>query len=158
MNTNDRLQLNQMIASNNVLDQTNLIRELKHSVVLRQNVNDLILIKAQYEDDPDTFAIESMTQCNFLFTYYTDIYNKIKKDEIDIEILFKLIAVLEKIEDNSMDQHEASFEVGTILKEIYIDSALKKAKKLNALTELSEPEYKGPQVQMSWAEFKNARK
>lgn len=158
MNANDRLQLNQMIKANNVLDQTELIRQLKHSVILRQNINDLILLKSTYADDPDTFEIEAMTQCNFLFTYYTDIYNKIKKDEIDISILFKLIEVLEKIENNTMDQHEASFEVGTILKEIYIDSALKKAKKLNALTEISEPEYKGPQVHMSWTEFKNARK
>lgn len=154
MNTSDRLQLNQMISSNNVVDQTNLIRDLKHSVILRQNVNDLIMLKSKYADDPDTFAIESMTQCNFLFTYYTDIYNKIKKDEIDIQILFSLIEVLEKIERNELDQHEGSFEVGTILKKIYIDGALKKAKKLNALTELSEPEYKGPQINMSWKEYK----
>ena len=35
------------------------------------------------------------------------------------------LSVLEKIEDGSIDQHEGSYLVGTILKKMYIDSALK---------------------------------
>jgi hypothetical protein len=40
--------------------------------------------------------------------------------------------ILKKIEDGQLDQHEGSFMVGTILKDIYVDSALKKAEKLDA--------------------------
>ena len=36
-----RLQLNKMIQVNNVADQTQLIRNLKHSQFLRQNINDI---------------------------------------------------------------------------------------------------------------------
>ena len=82
-------------------------------------------------------------------------YNKIRKDEIDLKILFKFIDVLKKIEDGHINEHEGSFEVGTLLKQIYIDSALRKAEKLNTETGTLEPEYKGPQVEISWKEFKN---
>jgi hypothetical protein len=95
-----------------------------------------------------------MVECNFLFTYYTDIYNKIRKDEIDLNILFKAFDVLKDIEDGKIDQHEGAFKFGTLLKEIYVDSALKKAEKLDALAENTAPEYKGPQVKMTWAQFK----
>jgi hypothetical protein len=154
MDDNQRLHLQKMIAVNNVEDQTGLIRELKHSHILRENVNNLIMLKAKHLDDHDALNLEAMTECNFLFTYYTDLYNKIRKDEIDLKILFQFIDVLRKIEDGQMDQHEGSFEVGLLLKKIYVDSALRKAEKLNAATGVTEPEYKGPQVEISWKQYK----
>ena len=112
------------------------------------------MLKAKYLDDADALNLEAMSDCNFLFTYYTDIYNKIRKDEIDLKILFQFLDVLSKIEEGKIDQHEGSFEVGTLLKKIYVDSALRKAEKLNAETDKVEPEYKGPQVDISWKQFK----
>jgi len=154
MDDNQRLHLQKMIAVNNVEDQTGLIRDLKHSHILRDNVNNLVMLKAKHFDDPEALNLEAMTECNFLFTYYTDLYNKIRKDEIDLKILFQFIDVLKKIEDGQMDQHEGSYEVGLLLKKIYVDSALRKAEKLNATTGVVEPEYKGPQVDISWKQFK----
>lgn len=154
MDENQRLHLQKMIAANNVEDQTGLIRDLKHSQILRENVNNLVMLKSKYLDDPDALNLEAMSDCNFLFTYYTDLYNKIRKDEIDLKILFQFLDVLTKIEDGKIDQHEGSFEVGTLLKKIYVDSALRKAEKLNAETDNMEPEYKGPQVEISWKQFK----
>ena len=160
MDDNQRLHLQKMISVNNVEDQTGLIRDLKHSHILRENVNNLVMLKAKHFDDNEALNLEAMTECNFLFTYYTDLYNKIRKDEIDLKILFQFIDVLRKIEDGQMDQHEGSFEVGLLLKKIYVDSALRKAEKLNAVTGVVEPEYKGPQVDISWKQFKmiNSRK
>jgi hypothetical protein len=154
MDENQRLHLQKMIAANNVEDQTGLIRDLKHSQILRENVNNLVMLKSKYIDDPDALNLEAMSDCNFLFTYYTDLYNKIRKDEIDLKILFQFLDVLNKIEDGKIDQHEGSFEVGMLLKKIYVDSALRKAEKLNAETDNMEPEYKGPQVEISWKQFK----
>ena len=158
MDDRARLQLAKMIKANNVEDQTQLIRDLKHSHILKQDINTLILLKAKYRNDPDELLLESMNECNFLFTYYTDIYNKIKKDEIDLNILSKFIDVLRKIEDGEMDQHEGSFAVGTLLKELYVDSALKKAEKLDKEHENdSEPiQYKEP-INISWKQFKAAQ-
>jgi hypothetical protein len=158
MDDNQRLHLQKMIAVNNVEDQTGLIRELKHSDILRENVNNLVMLKAKYLDDPAALNLEAMVECNFLFNYYTDLYNKIRKDEIDLKILFQFIEVLRKIEDGQMDQHEGSYEVGLLLKQIYVDSALRKAEKLNAVTGVVEPEYKGPQVDISWKQFKMMNK
>lgn len=154
MDDNQRLQLQKMITVNNVEDQTGLIRDLKHSYILRENVNNLVMLKAKHFDNVEELNLEAMVECNFLFTYYTDLYNKIRKDEIDLKILFQFIDVLRKIEDGLVDQHEGSFEVGSLLKKIYVDSALRKAEKLNAETGVLEPEYKGPQVDISWKQFK----
>ena len=154
MDDNQRLHLQKMIATNNVEDTTDLIRKLKHSHILRDDINNLIMLKAKYIDDVDQIHLEGMSECNFLFTYYTDIYNKIRKDEIDLKILFNALDVLRDIEDGKLDQHEGAYQFGLLLKKIYVDSALKKAEKLNAQSDQSEPEYKGPQIEISWSQFK----
>jgi hypothetical protein len=156
MNDKERLQLTQMIKTNNVSDQTQLIRNLKHCSILRSDIQNLVLLKNKYPNDPQTLNLEGMNECNFLCTYYTDLYNKIRKDEIDLKILFEFLDVLKKIEDGSIDQHEGSFEVGTLLKKIYIDSALKKAEKLNNNSENDslKTEIIKPQVEISWKQFK----
>ena len=154
MDDNQRLQLQNMIKANNVEDQTNLIRNLKHSELLRNEINNLIMIKAKFRDDAERIHLESMNECNFLFTYYTDIYNKVKKDEIDLTILHKFLDVLQSIERGELDQHEGSFRVGTLLKELYIDSALKKADKLNQGQDAPE-EPKRPALNVSWKQYKH---
>jgi hypothetical protein len=157
MDEKQRLQLQNMIKSNDVVDQTQLIRDLKHSHILKNEINNMIMIKAMYRDDPEKINLECMNECNFLFTYYTNIYNKIKKDEIDISILNKFIDVLRQIEDGELDQHTGSFLVGTILKELYVDSAIKKADKLNEEHDKNVPvkEVKEP-VKISWKQFKSS--
>ena len=154
MDDKQRLQLQNMIKANNVEDQTDLIRNLKHSQVLRNEINNMIMIKAKYRGDDEKIAQECMNESNFLFTYYTDIFNKVKKDEIDINLLYKFLDILKKIEDGQLDQHEGSFQVGTILKDIYVDSALKKAEKLDAANETEKVETKKANVNISWKQFK----
>lgn len=150
MDDNQRLHLTRMIKENNVLDQTPLIRQLKHSQIMRDNVNTLLDLKVEYQGDE--LNMKAAEQCSFLFTYYTDIYNKIKKDEINLEILFQLIDKLKDIEEEKVDQHEASFEVGTILKKIYVDSALKRAEKLDE--KYGKVEEKKEVENISWKQFK----
>lgn len=157
MDDNQRLHLQKMISANNVEDNTDLIRKLKHSNILREDVNNLIMLMSKYPNDLEKVHLEGMTECNFLFTYYTDIYNKIRKDEIDLKILYDAFDVLRDIEDGKLDQHEGAFKFGTLLKKIYVDSALKKAEKLNAQTGEKEEEYKGPQVDVSWSQFKKLK-
>ena len=158
MDDKQRLQLQNMIKTNNVEDQTDLIRNLKHSQVLRNEVNNMIMIKAKYRGNDEKIAEECMNESNFLFTYYTDIFNKVKKDEIDINLLYKFLDILKKVEDGDLDQHEGSFQVGTILKDIYVDSALKKAEKLDAANESDKVEPKKAKVDISWKQFKTMNK
>jgi len=153
MDDKARLQLQKMIKANNVEDQTELIRDLKHSHLLQNDINNLIMLKAKYRNNQDKIHEEGMNECGFLFTYYTDIYNKIRKDEIDLKILNQFLNILRRIEDGEIDQHEGSFIIGTLLKELYVDSALRKAEKLNQ----DEPEeiVKPREViNISWKDFK----
>jgi hypothetical protein len=65
----------------------------------------------------------------------------------------KLLTVLKMIEDGKVDQHEGSVMVGKILKELYIDSATKRADNI-------DKEYEDQKVQpiegkkVSWSEYK----
>ena len=157
MDNNQKLHLTNMIKANNVEDQTELIRKLNHSQILRGEINNMIMIKAKYRGDDEKIHMETVSECNFLFTYYTDIFNKVRKDEIDICILNKFLDVLKRIEDGELDQHEGSFAVGTLLKELYIDSALKKGEKLDELSEKME-QPKKPEIKISWKQFKKMNK
>lgn len=159
MNDDQRLILQQMISSNDFEDKTQLIRDLKHSEILKNEINTLIQIKNKYGNDitSESFMNEATLECFFLYKYYTEIFNKIKKDEVDLNLLYKFIGILKSIEDGEKDQCEASYEVGSILKEIYIDSALRKAEKLEENNK-SEEVYRGPDVNLSWKQFKHLNK
>ena len=157
MDDKQRLQLQNMIKTNNVEDQTDLIRNLKHSQILRNEINNMIMIKAKYRGDDEKISQECMNESSFLFTYYTDIFNKVKKDEIEINLLYKFLDILKKIEEGDLDQHEGSFQVGTILKDIYVDSALKKAEKLDAANGTEKVEPKKANVNVSWKQFKSMK-
>lgn len=154
MDDKSRLQLQKMIAANDVEDQTDLIRELKHSHMIQNDINNLLMIKQKYRGNDDKIHAEGMSDCGFLFTYYTDIYNKIRKDELDLSILNKFLNVLQRIEDGELDQHEGAFVIGTLLKELYVDSALKKADKINENNPESPKEEKRSAINITWKKFK----
>jgi len=153
MDDKQKLQLQNMIKANNTEDQTELIRNLKHSQILRNDANNMIMLKAKYRGDDEKIYSECMNECNFLFTYYTDIFNKIRKDEIDINIFNKFLDVLRRIEEGELDQHEGSFTVGTLLKELYVDSALRKSEKLDNIQE-KIPLQKKAEVKINWKQYK----
>ena len=155
MDKTDRLNLQKMIRENDVKDCTEDIRAKKHSKMIRGDVNTLLELKKKYtrliQTNPKQFESMAVSRCSFLFTNYTDIYNKVYKDEIDINILWQFLNVLEKIENNEIDQHTGSFEVGKLLKSIYVDSALRRADKLNKKTKV----VKKPKIKnVTCAQFK----
>jgi hypothetical protein len=153
MNEKERLQLNKMIKINNVEDQTNQIRTLKHSSILEKEIKELLILKEKYRDQPEVLLNESIINCNFLYNNYTDIYNRVKKDEINIDLLFHFIHVLSQIEEGIIDQHDGSFMIGKLLKEIYIDSALKKAEKIDNEYGKENIIYETP-VNIDWKQWK----
>jgi len=94
------------------------------------------------------------SKCSFLYNNYTDIYNKIISDELDMTIMTKLLTVLKLIEDGKTNQHEGSVMVGKILKELYVDSAVKRSNNLDKLHEGERVEVNAGKS-LSWREFKN---
>jgi hypothetical protein len=153
-----------MLASNSdVKDNTSKIRELQHSDAIRSDVETMLKLKKEYArlalSNPQQFDAICTSRCSFLFNNYTDIFNKMKKDEIDLGILSKLLVVLKLIETGKLDQHEGSYEVGKLLKQIYVDSALRKSEHLDKKYEKVNAKSSGgthlpPPKKISWEHYK----
>ena len=158
LNSNDRLQLNKMIKESDAEDKTELIRKTKHSQIIKEQVTLLQNLKKThknlYENNFTKFDELAVKECQFLFRYYTEIYNKVLKNEINLEILDKFLNVLKLIENGEIDQHEGSVKVGTYLKELYIDSALKKTEKNDKNSNENEDSKEIEEINISWSQFK----
>lgn len=156
MNDKDRLQLQQMLKANDFEDQTDKIRNLKHSSLIKMDVSKLARIcfvhKDMRESNPTSYNEMCIKESPFLHRNYTDIFNKVKNNEINLAILGKFLEILGQIENDEIDQNDGSYAVGVLLKELYIDSALKKANKINENFETEEP--KKAVADISWKTFK----
>tara|TARA_B100001093_G_C26607516_1_gene918686 strand:+ start:130 stop:609 length:480 start_codon:yes stop_codon:yes gene_type:complete len=156
MDNFDKINLEKMIKTNNVEDCTQEIRAKQHSDLIRQDVMILIKLKKDYfrlaKSNPNEFDRLCTSRCQFIFNKYTDIFNKVKKDEIDLNILFKFLDVLKEIEQGNLDQHEGAYKVGNLLKEMYIDSAIRKGDKLDKERAKDIPTKKPKKI--SYKEFK----
>ncbi len=149
MNDADRLNLMRMVGQSDCDDNTETIRKLKHSSLIRKDLEtfkDLRRKSSAHSDD----AYKS--KCSFLYNNYTDIFNRLIKNELDLAIFERLLTSLRQIEDGSVDQHEGSVAVGTILKELYIDSALKHGNNLSETYD--SPVTYVESKNISWKQFK----
>lgn len=157
--TNDeRLNLKKMINESECGDNTDNIRRLKHSVLMRDDIRKLDTLKNTHGDmkvnNNDDFVLLCQNECKFLYANYTDIFNKLVKDELDLTIMTKLLTVLKLIEDAKVDQHEGSVMVGKVLKELYVDSATKRLDNLDKEHD-KEPMSEGKAI--SWKQFKQMK-
>lgn len=149
----EKLDLKKLLNQSDCEDNTELIAQLKHSNLIAHDINTFQTLKANGEIDVETCKKE----CFFLYTYYTDIFNKLVKEELDITIMTRFLVVLKMIEDGKVDQHEGSVIVGKILKELYVDSALKLSDHLDEKYASDLPE-KNEGVKMTWKEYKHVKK
>lgn len=160
MDDKQRLDLSKMIKEYQSEETTDKIRELKHSKMIYNDVNTMILVKKQYtrmeRENNEQFKNICKKRCEFLYNNYTNIFNKLFKDELDLNILHQFLQVLQRIENGEIDQHEGSYLVGMTLKKLYIDSALKHEKKLDAVDKKrgkdTKPSHKSKNI--SWNEYK----
>jgi hypothetical protein len=156
----DRLNLKEMVKSYGADDNSTKIRDLKHSRQIRDSVETLLKLKRKHSRMQKTnktmFEKLIISKCNFLWNNYTNIFNRLLKDEIDVNILYKFIDKLREIEDGITDQHTASVDIGKILKEMYVDSALRKEKHYDANNPTEKKKERKPVKNISWNKFKSA--
>lgn len=164
MDAKQRLQLDKLIRANNVEDVTSNIQDRKHSALIKEDITSMVELKKKYvrlaRSNPEQFERMLESKCQFLFNNYTDIFNRIKKDELNLDIMWKFLEVLRNIEEGNVDQHEGAYHIGKLLKELYIDSAQTRADRLDELAaarQKSKPR-KPERKKMSWSEFKSATK
>ena len=159
MNAQERLDLKKLLNTAEFENNTEHIRSVKHS----SNIYEEILkIKRMKEINPDTDVDnidmnKYMNTCPFLYNNYTDIFNRCVNDEVDFGIMEKILNVLKLIEDGHLDQHEGSVAVGKLLKELYIDSAMRRSENLDKRDSKTTEDVKECGLKISWKEFKANR-
>lgn len=160
MNVDEKLNLKKMLAqSQDYVDHTEDIRRLKHSGLLLDGLRDIEKLKRANvelrEKSPDEFIEMCKHAAPIMYNLYTDLFNKLVKDELNLVIMIKLIRILELIEQGNVDQNEGSVMVGKLLKELYVDSAMRLGEKLDKANETNEPIVeKTPAKSISWKEWK----
>lgn len=153
------LDLNKYLSGDNseYVDNTNKLRKSKHSSSIRKNINDIEKIRAEtgelYKNDIEAFKNKCIQQNPFLYNNYFEIFNRVTKKEMNLQIMGEFLNVLKKIEDGELDQHEGSVKVGELLKELYIDSALKRSEKLDKENPTETKVLKTSNI--SWKQYKN---
>ena len=157
MNLQEKTQLDKFLCENNVEDVTATIRANKHSAPLKEDLKILYeLVDRAIEDGSEIDEQNPEGKCMFLFTYYTDIFNRVKKNKLDRKILDKFVDILAEIENCEEDQHSAAHKVGKYLKELYIDSALREAEQREDKEEGEKP--KQPARQVTYTQFKKKKR
>lgn len=63
----DRLKLQEMIKANDSIDNTELIRQLKHSHLLQEDINQLLMLKAKHKNNMEKVS-EGLSKM-FFFIY-----------------------------------------------------------------------------------------
>lgn len=161
MNNEERLHLKKMIAESGCGDNTETIRKLRHSSKIRDDITAIQYLKHNKKEirktDPEQFAELCRNTAPFLFTNYTDFFHKVCKDELDMHIMWNLLECLQQIEEGKVDQHEGSYAFGKLLKELYVDSAVRRGQNLDKEHIVEPPKYVEPR-EISWAEFKQKQK
>jgi len=143
MNQEEHIKLQDMLKEGNCIDNTEKIRTLKHSSLITKDVNTILQIKKKMRTtDFNTLDKECIKHCRFLFDHYTNIYNKLLKGQIDVVIFYQFLHYLKKIEDGELSFYDASYQIGCLLKQLYVDPLVKNKEKERTRKEISWNEYK----------------
>jgi len=135
MTADERLNLNKLIREMDTVDNTEYIRKARQSGKIAKDIAVMERLKIECAawrlDDAPRFIELCQSSCRFLFDNYTDIFGKLVKDEIDMNIMKQFLVYLSLIEEGQVDQHEGSVMVGKLLRDIYLDSAIRRGENLD---------------------------
>lgn len=164
IHSQDKLDLKKIMDNfKNYEDNTEYIRKVKHSELIKKDISIIASFKKEKKNENmDLFKEELSLKCSFLYTHYLDVFNKMLKDEIDCNIMMSFLEVLKMIEDGKLEQQEGSVMIGKILKNLFLDSAVRHADNLDK--EHAKNSEKTPVVsnkgtsEIKWATYKKNKK
>jgi hypothetical protein len=156
----ERLDLKRLLSSSSdYSNTTELIRHVKHSTSIQKEVMDLAAWmkskpkETNFEDTNN--ELEAQQVVPFLYGLYPDLFKKVLHNEIDFRILDRVIQVLQGIEDGKVDQHEGSVLVSKVLKELYLDSAVRHGDNLDKKYESNQKPKYNLEKQISWKTYRS---
>lgn len=134
------LDMKALMESDDYVNNTDRIRELKHSERILEEIGKLCELRKKHPNMRMIDEVGYTELCRnttpFLFNHYTDIFNKVVKDELNMEMMVRFIFILKQIEDGILDQYDASVKVGTILREMYVDSAIRRGEEFGQVARI----------------------
>lgn len=151
ISNDERINLQKLVGQFESEDNTDHIRQLKHSGKIRKDIEQIQRLKQSGSATSD----QAMEVAPFLYSNYTDIFHRVVKGDLNLDIMDKVLTILGLIETGQVDQHEGSVLVGRLLKEMYLDSAVRRADRLDEENPKETPMEGKP---VSWKEFKAAYK
>jgi len=159
MDPQERLDLKKLMAnSSDYEDNTEGIRRLKHSDLIISDIKKIETYKKSMKQvrlkNPDEFYAVCQTKCSFLYNQYTDIFNRLIKDELDLKLMYHMLETLKKIENGTIDQQEGSVIIGKILHKIFVESAMKRGEHLESSNQEVTDDTKLQGKEISWTEYK----
>ena len=163
MNDAQRGRLSELIKEHNVVDNTQGLRDAPRSGALRGELKQLALLKRHHATlDAARFDQLCREKCPVLHGEYPDVLARIKPPNVDVGVMESMIDALGTIESGGADQHEASFEVGKLLKRKYIDRRIGSAQAAGRSAPAqaagrSAPAQAADRSALSWAAFKRSR-
>ena len=154
-------QLQKLLSNVKPIDNSEELKNKKHSVVIRENIKKMIDIKNNNKNlSLQELDAKCNSECFFLFKNYTQIYNLFLKKDLRVETFNKLLDNLEKIENGEISQHEASIKVGQLLKSLYIDNVIEEKneseKQEQELLKNQKIEQLKKIKDISWKQFKSS--
>lgn len=162
MKKQERLDLKRLMSENTFEDNTDGIRRLKHSVLIKKDILQLEQLKLENAEmriqNPLRFELLCKKNCSFLFNAYMDIFNRVMKDELDLNLLSDALSTLEKIELGEIDQQEGSILMGKQLYKIYVEGAIKRSAESDKKNEQNPENKKNEGMEISWKEYKLKKK
>ena len=86
-----RLNLDKMIKEYDAEETTDKIRNLKHSKLIGDDVHKMILFRKKYsrliKTNFEQYKQMARKQCKFLYDNYTNIFNRLLKDELNLDFI-----------------------------------------------------------------------
>ena len=119
MDNKQKAQLQKMIEEYGVQDTTQDIRDAKQSAILLKELYEFERFKRTSRLSKYMFAEKARSVLSYWHSNYKSIFDKIIMNEIDMDILNTFVLTLKQIEDGQLNQHEASYKIGSILKQSF---------------------------------------
>lgn len=138
----------------NYEDNTDFIREEKRSVFLRDDILKMERLKRSYKGDKESQEFRDLcsTECQYLFTHYSMIFNKLLKDVLDLNLMFRTLETLRQIEVGLLNQEEGTERVGKMFADMYLDAARREGELLDAKHPEKPEPIEGKSI--TWKQFK----
>jgi hypothetical protein len=149
----DNINLKSLINNNDYQDNTEYIRRCKNSQKLRRDTNHLKHLKSIHQGTQEELRQKANNECSHLFMHHTDLLNRMIKDELDFPMFEKILDALESIENGNETQDSASTNIGQMLADLYVNSALKQ-KQIS--DESNTPKTTTSVKNISWKEYKQS--